>query len=227
MQFDYPVNSRTELLRVYKAQVADGVIGLLADEAECCKARFHEFFGAGSPKDGWGHIAREVRLLGLVCGGLERFGRSPSKTRDAALDAIASFKRSNRMLKELNDEPEFVFAAMKIRDQFEQDKDLERLQLMIEGLARVVEALDGKAVQKKASSIYSRRQRTKLAVLLTPLFECQFGAKATPVGGDRPLLNEDVNDWTRFFQMAASLVWGEQATPDRQRVLRAALWPND
>ena len=80
---------------------------------------------------------------------------------------------------------------------------------------------------RKARASCNRERRLVLACKLLPIFEEQFGLEPALRGGSASLPIEEESPWAQFFQAAASLVLGEQSTPDRQSLLRRVRLPTE
>lgn len=223
--YENAVASREDLERIYSASVNSSGLPTLETDAQTFALKFREFHGQSAPKCGWEVMAKELRLIQLACGSTVSGGLSASKVRTKVARVQKRLAEGQALLNELEYELNYVTAILSLPDHYALRAREESLIKLIEDLALVSKWLDTNKPPKKWAATSKRRHRVRLAVLLKPLFERQFGEKARPIGGSAAVADADSNDWTRFYQMAASFFLRENVTPDRQAVLWEANLP--
>lgn len=222
--YENAVANREDLERIYSASVSSGSLPAPEKDAVIFAQKFAQLHGECAPKSGWEALAKELRLIQLACGSIGMGVLPASKVRAKVARAQKRLAEAQALLNELEFELDYVTAILSLPDHYAfraREKDLADL---VADLSSVAEWLEANKPAAKWSATSRRQHRVRLAVLLKPLFEEQFGEQARPVGGSAAVADADSNDWTRFFQMAASIFFGENATPDRQALLWEANW---
>lgn len=223
--YENSVASRHDLERALEADVASGRLPPYKEDALRFEEAFKERKGERSPKSGWPTVARELRLVELACGSLSKQGKPHTQVRKDVLKAHKLLEEAQELLQELDHELYYVSAIITRPDPYAVRRREKALGELKQDLADISALLDWAKPPAKWNARSMRQQRVKLAVLLSPIFEREFGKAAKPVGGSARVEDADSNDWTRFYQMAASIFWGEHSTPDRQAVLWEATLP--
>lgn len=223
--YESAVASRDYLERIYQTDMASGRLPLPKEDALRFEEEFNKRGGEKSPKSGWLSVAGELRLFGLGCDSLAKNGMSHAQVQKDVRKALKRLGEAQELLHGLENELYYVSAIYSLPDPYavrHREKGLDELK---QDLAHISAWLEWSKPPAKWNARSMRQQRVRLAVLLSPLFEREFGIAAKPVGGSAEVEDADSNDWTRFYQMAASIFWGEHSTPDRQAVLWEAAWP--
>lgn len=223
--YENAVASREDLERIYAASVNSGSLPSPAEDAETFATKFAELHGESSPRCGWQALAKELRLIELACGPIRIGGLPASKVRAKIARVQDRLSEGQTLLSELEYELDYVTAVLSLPDHFAHRAREKSLKKLVNDLAAVSQWLDANKPPRKWNATAKRTHRVRLAVLLKPLFEEQFDMTARPVSGSAAVEDADSNDWTRFYQMAASIFFGENATPDRQAVLWEANLP--
>ncbi|WJY19826.1 hypothetical protein QQS45_06330 [Alteriqipengyuania flavescens] len=223
--YENAVASRDDLQRIYDASVASGSIPVPELDAVRFEAAFKDRKGEKSPKSGWLVVARELRLVELGCGSLAKNGMSHAQVQKEVQKALKRLGEAQELLHGLEYELYYVSAIYSRPDPYAVRHRERGLGELKQDLAHISAWLEWAKPPAKWNARSMRQQRVRLAVLLSPLFEREFGLAAKPVGGSASVEDADSNDWTRFYQMAASIFWGEHSTPDRQAVLWEATRP--
>ncbi len=223
--YENAVASREDLERIYSASVNSGSFPTPEKDAQTFAQKFSELYGKSAPKCGWDALAKELRLIQLACGPIGTGGLSASKVRDTVASAHKRLAEAQALLNEIEFQLDYVAAILSLPDHYAFRAREKGLADLVADVSSVAEWLEANKPPAKWTATSRRQHRVRLAVLLKPLFEEQFGERAGPVGGSAAVADADSNDWTRFYQMAASIFMGENATPDRQAVLREANLP--
>lgn len=217
--YENAVASREDLERIYSASVASGSLPTPEKDAQTFAKKFSELHGKSAPKCGWEDLAKELRLIQLACVPIGTGGLPASKVRAKVASAHKRLAQAHDLLNELEFELDYVTAILSLPDHYAFRAREQGLAEIVADLSLVAEWLEANKPPAKWTATSRRQHRVRLAVLLKPLFQEQFGEQARPVGGSAAVADADSNDWTRFFQMAASIFLGEIATPDRQALL--------
>jgi len=215
---------RADLLKTYHHALRAGAIDTPERDGEFFKERFLKYAGTAVPKDGWPHTSIELRLVELASvWGFDGLGNA--QVASICRKHAASLSMLSRELQKLEDVPEFLFARLYLEINHSNWTYMRALASLESQLRQVALHLDKFKQKAKWRSTIARKRRIRLACLLTPLFEEQFGQPAKPCGGSSPVPSEETNDWTRFYQMAVSVFWEENTTPDLQAILWEATLP--
>lgn len=223
--YENAVANREDLERIYGASVSSGSLPTPKKDAQTFAKKFSELYGKGAPKCGWEDLAKELRLIQLACGPIGTSRLPASKVRAKVASAQKRLAEAQVLLNEIEFELDYVTAILSLPDHYAFRARENGLSDLVADLSSVAEWLEANKPPAKWTATLRRQHRVRLAVLLKPLFEEQFGEQARPVGGSAAVADADSNDWTRFFQMAASIFFGESTTPDRQALLWEANWP--
>lgn len=223
--YEVLVAPREETIATYDRFVSRGVIPAVETDALNFQQVFQDLQGTSEPVSGWQHLARELRLVNLNCGDLPARGRTVASVRKDLLRVIEALTSSTVQMQTLMGNGQFLTAALNVRSQFDLHEDIEAVERVTSELSRIATELDDQRSPPTWRMSLTRRRRLKLATLLAPIFEYEFSQIARPVGGSSQPPNDEINDWTRFFQMAATVFWGERITPDRQAILWQASLP--
>lgn len=229
--YENAVAGREDLIRIYNRNVAAGTTPPAEIDGQHFKSVFSDFLGEGTPRSGWTHIALELRLIELGCGSFDFPVRTFAEVRRETAALISVLRKAAIKAEVLFRDPAFLAGIDEEEHRFAFQDDSELLGKMVDDLEAVGSTLARLSDPPRWSAGQARRKRLKLAALLAPIFEDQFKQVPKPVGGSAPLPDGEVNDWTRFFQIAATIFWNERVTPDRQAVLweatRPPAWPSD
>jgi len=219
------VPDRASLEKIYKVIVDEGVIDAPEIEATIVQEKFLKLEGVGKPQCGWIELTRELRLAGLAVGPLE----SEMKTKKAIEDAVSAIATSlaegSRQLNAITEEWHFISAAISAIDIYEFHDQMEALQELTGNVERIQSKLIEISVPRKELDARKRHQRVKLAVLLAPIFEEQFGEPAKPKRDDKLKDVERGNDWMRFYHTSVYLIWDKGGTPNMLDILWEAWRP--
>ncbi|GEM_PF-7111836 len=223
--YENAVAGRDDLKRIYEADIASGRLPPPEEDALRFEEAFKKRSGEKSPKSGWPIVAGELRLVELGCGSLAMHGKSHAQVQKDVRKALKRLGEAQGLLRGLEYELYYVSAIYSRPDPYAVRHRETALSDLKQDLADISVWLEWAKPPAKWNARSIRQQRVRLAVLLAPLFEREFGSAAKPVGGSARVEDADSNDWTRFYQMAASVFWGEHSTPDRQAVLWEATLP--
>lgn len=223
--YEILVAPRDETITTYNRFVDRGIIPTIDADAATFEQAFRDQLGASYPASGWTHVARELRLIELDCGQLPNRERSYAAVHKDLQRVIDALTASAARMAELGSEGPFLMAALNIRNEFDLREDREAVERVASELSRIADNFDRVRPPPRWNASHTRRKRLKLAALLAPLFEYEFAQIARPVGGSTQPPDDQINDWMRFFQMAATVFWGERMTPDRQAILWQATLP--
>ena len=223
--YENAVASRADLTRIYEAILASGGFPNPEEDAILFEEAYKERKGKKEPRSGWESIAKELRLIELGCGPLVTKSMSHAQILKDVRKAQALLVQANAVLKGLEYQLPYLSAINSRPDRLAVMQREKGIGEMVRDLANARAFLERFKPPAKWNARSKRQMRVRLAVLLSPLFESEFGEKAKPVGGSARVEDADSNDWTRFYQMAASIFWGEHSTPDRQAVLWEATLP--
>lgn len=223
--YENAVARRDDLKRIYEADIASGRLPPPEEDGLRFEEAFKKLKGEKSPKSGWPTVARELRLVELSCGPLTKHLKSHVQVRKDVLKALKLLGGVQELLRGLEYELHYVSAIYTRPDPYALRQRERALGQLKQELADISAWLGRAKPPAKWNARSMRQQRVKLAVLLSPLFKREFGDAARPVGGSARVEDADSNDWTRFYQMAASIFWDERSTPDRQAVLWEATLP--
>lgn len=228
LAYENAVASRDDLLRIYEASLKSGGLSTPEVDSLAFKAEFEARAGQGMPKSGWINIAKELRIIELGCGPLEKHGRSAAEVRKGIAKVVQHLAAADELLKELKSEIDYASALLSRPDPYAVHQREDDVAILRQDLDGMLNWLNVARPPAKFNAKTRRQHRVRLAVLLAPLYQREFEEEAKPRGGSFTLDDIESNDWTRFFQMAASVFWGEASTPDLQAILwEAARDPYD
>lgn len=179
-----------------------------------------------TPQSSWDRIAYEVRLIQLGMDGLwpeekgnaelTRDCRGLSRRIDKAARAVADLSRWQSV----------SLATMAVGTDF--SRHISEMFKTARSLEKIAEHLVVQRQPAKWATTKKREARVILACKLRSLFEQEFGVPPKPRGGSDAYEDiGDENDWTKFFQAMAAMVFGEDRTRDRQEILWEADRPSE
>ena len=179
-----------------------------------------------APQSSWDRIAYEVRLIQLGMEGLwpEEKGNA-ELTRDCR-GLARKIDKAARAVADLSRWQAVSQATMSTHTDFSQN--ISELFKTARSLEQVAGYLEAQRQPTKWATTKKREARIILACKLKSFFEREFGVPAKPRGGSEAYEDiRDENEWTKFFQAMATMVFGEDRTSDRQQILWEADRPSE
>lgn len=232
---DYGV-SRAQLEHDWEQLKAWGYIGDPDEEAERLIRACHEMHFIHSPRDGWAHVARELRIIEFQLPERKRSGSLSRSQMAKKCSSIADqlWEIGNEM-SEMAWQEDYTMAALEAKSGAAGGERFEYVNLpgqivgLVSPLRKLAFWLDLSSNwhSKKHKAFSARVGRLVLACKLLPVFAEQFDLETALRGGSASLPIGEESPWAQFYQAAASIVLDENSTPDRQGVLLEARWATE
>jgi len=203
-------------------------------KAESLRHACHQMHFFADPKSSWHNLAFELEIIRSQLpedrteGCLSR--SQMAKLCDDYADQIGNIADG---LSGLAGQDDFAIAAIESKGGLKGDDAFEyanfpfRLSEFIVPLKRLAQFLEKSKQSHKWKQFSQRERRLVLACKLLPVFEEEFGTKASVKGGSTRHPIDEETPWVQFFQAVASLLLDEKATPDRQAILREVFLPTE